>query len=102
MKNKRDIEWLYPHYDFFWSFTHSMVSFGDIDNAYDYEGAYYNGETKGIYSIFDSGSSTINIPAQYFASFIENIFYQMDEGEYSVVEGFVITECYEDFPELFF
>ena len=28
MKDSDDLQWLYPHDDFFWSFQHSMVAFG--------------------------------------------------------------------------
>lgn len=76
-----------------------MVSFGAIENAYDYQ----NEASGDLYAIFDSGSSTINVPAKYFANFIDLIFEQMADGsEYKVVEGFVMTKCYTDFPDLWF
>lgn len=43
------------------------------------------------------------MPAQYFEDFLEKIFQQVGaEAEYKVVEGFVLTRCYTNFPELFF
>ena len=55
-----------------------------------------------VYSIFDTGSSSIMIPKDYFSNFLRQIFVDMEGNEYEVASGYVITKCYRDFPVLHF
>lgn len=64
--------------DFYWSAYNTAIAIGDIEtNAF----AYTQSDEYGVYlvdssmySIFDSGISTLNISTLFFESLIENMF----------------------------
>ena len=55
-----------------------------------------------VYSIFDTGSSAIIFPKDYFTGFLVELYSQMDGDEYELASGYVMSKCYEDFPTLYF
>ena len=55
-----------------------------------------------IYSIIDSGASTIMISTLYYENFIKRIMDRVSGVEWSYQEGYVYTPCDADYPNLYF
>lgn len=55
-----------------------------------------------MYSIFDSGSSTIQVPDPVFESYVRQIFKEVGSDEYQISFGKVISKCFDNYPTLHF
>lgn len=91
--------------DFYWSAYNQAVAVGstNTNNAYGYDSVSYNQESNNqLYTIFDTGTAAINFSALYFDEFIERIFAYVGGDDYEVVQGYVVSKCYGNFPSLFF
>ena len=95
--------------DFFWAQYCQGIAIGDTkkQNTYgwgpidDYDAKSHNNKT--IYSIFDTGSSSLMISSIYYDSLIEKIFEKVPDTSYSYGKNSVITtECDASYPSLFF
>ena len=94
--------------DFFWAQYCQAVAIGDRlqSNSYrwgpidDFDLEIRDGS---IYSIFDSGSTSLMISKLYYGSLINEIFARMGNITWKYTSDFrVVTECDADYPSLFF
>ena len=88
MRNRNDLRYINLLDDFYWSAFNQAVAVGNTDpsNAYGYENVSYNQEYENkLYSIFDTGTSSINFSALYFDDFIEKIFDYVGGDDYRVI-----------------
>ena len=93
--------------DFYWSTHSTAVAIGnprDVNDIFGFqdqlEAPLYEG--KGMYTIFDTGSSDILISQIYFMDLIKKIFSKVGGKEWSFKDGVLYTKCYNNFPSLFF
>ena len=95
--------------DFFWSGYCQGVAISDtsIANSFAWD-ALTEYDTwrpdNSLYSIIDSGSPSIMISSLYFESLITAIFERTPGARFTIVEedGVVLTDCANDFPDIFF
>ena len=105
MKDPSKLAWLSLNDDYFWSAHCQGFALGTTDNSWawgsvkDQQDTISGGE---VYSIFDTGASAIIFPNYYFEQFINEMFSEMGGNEFEVTDGYVITKCYDDFPQLHF
>lgn len=66
----------------------------------DLQNAYVKGGE--VYTIFDSGSSSIAVPDPLFDPFIREIFTIAGISSYDLSNGLIITECSDDMPDIHF
>ena len=84
------------------------MAIGDTDPANTYAWENYGDYAatvvdNSIYSIIDSGATTIMISTLYYESFIKRIMDRVPGVEWSYQEGYVYTPCFEaDYPNLYF
>ena len=103
MRNPGDIRYINMLDDFYWSAYNQGVAVGSTRNAFGYSSVSYNQEQNNeLYTIFDTGTSSINFSALYFDHFIEEIFEYVGGDDYEVIQGYVVSKCYGNFPSLFF
>ena len=105
IKQGSQIEWIDVNEDFFWSVDCSGFAIGSTVNSWQWssiEGAEETISRGAAYSIFDTGSSAIMLPEEYFSSFLDLIYTDMADNEHEEANGYVISQCYDDFPELHF
>lgn len=105
MRNSADIRYIEMLDDFYWSAFNQAVAVGSThqSNAFGYESVSYNQEANNqLYTIFDTGTASINFSALYFDDLIEKIFEYVGGDDYEIVQGYVVTKCYGNFPSLFF
>eukprot|EP00354_Favella_ehrenbergii_P001286 CAMPEP_0170472308 /NCGR_PEP_ID=MMETSP0123-20130129/14364_1 /TAXON_ID=182087 /ORGANISM="Favella ehrenbergii, Strain Fehren 1" /LENGTH=362 /DNA_ID=CAMNT_0010740499 /DNA_START=595 /DNA_END=1684 /DNA_ORIENTATION=+ len=100
-----EMKWINVNDDFFWSASCLGFAIGTQSNGWQW-GSIVDAEKTvsygQVYSIFDTGSSSVIIPADYFESYLALIYEQMEGDEFEVASGYVLTKCYEDFPNLYF
>lgn len=89
--------------DFFWSHTNQGVRFGSNEaQAFTYEmmeeGTQING---GIYTIFDTGASSIFLSVLWYESFIEQL-YSITGIPYEVYQGTAVAGCSGFYPDIYF
>jgi len=94
--------------DFFWSTYNQAVGIGSTQSSsvygYGDSGDKY-AETlnnNSIYTIFDTGLSAMMISGAYFEDLITRIFKYMGATNYRIENGYVLCDCYSDFPPLYF
>ena len=105
VKNLDDIRYINNLDDFFWSAYNQGVAVGSTNQAdiFSYESVSYSQEKdNSLYTLFDTGTATINFSALYFDDFIERIFEYVGGNDYEVIQGYVVTKCYGNFPRLYF
>ena len=105
MRDSDDLAWFDVQEDFFWSAYCKGFAIGDITNGWSW------GSVKGekellkknsIYTMFDTASSQIILPQAYFPAFLEELFRNMADKEYELADGYVVSKCYDDFPNVQF
>jgi hypothetical protein len=57
-----------------------------------------------VYSIFDTGASSILVSSFFFYDILNQIYDHVGAKEYEVRsnDGYVMTVCYDNFPNLYF
>lgn len=91
--------------DYFWSLQGSGVRIGtrkedSYSFAYDKQQEIFDG-LYGVYTIMDTGSSSIYISDLWYASLIETMFSQAD-ATYTINEGKTYFDCSVNLPDLYF
>lgn len=91
--------------DYYWSANSAGFAIGEISNSWTWgsirgaEDTFDGGE---VYAIFDTGSSAIIMPEEYFSNFLTDLYASMSGNEYELSAGYVVTKCYNDFPVVHF
>ena len=92
------------HDDFFWSVQTTAVRFGKyaVDAfAFPQEPDFAIGK-EGVYSILDTGASSIYLSKLYFTSFMEKLA-KKTHTKFDQIQGRVYARCLNViFPSLFF
>ena len=98
--------------DFFWSAYNQAIGIGSTYNNFIFGYGPSNkryqqtintqGGANAVYSIFDTGLSAIMISGFYFDDLIKYIFKYIGGDNYQFYEGFIFSECYANFPDLYF
>ena len=103
MTNAEDLIFIGLQEDLFWASNCEGIAFGSLSNNYRWrdEGTAYMQDHK-VYSIFDSGASQIEFPETIFEEYIHHVFRETGGGQYSIIDGQVVSECYDSFPALHF
>jgi len=103
MKKADSIPYIALHDDLFWAASCQGFAFNELRNDYrvpDLQTTYIrNGE---VYSIFDSGSVSIQIPDPLFETFVKHLFAEAGHDDYTISRGNILTPCYDTFPTLHF
>lgn len=105
MRDEEELRWIKLNKDFFWSAYCQGFAIGDLENGWSWGSVKDEAEIvtdNSIYSMFDTGSSQIIIPQHYFAAFLEELYSQMEDKEYELADGYVVSKCYDDFPTVNF
>jgi len=105
MANPDKLTYIKLEDDLFWSTRCQGFAFGELLNDYkvpDFETDFIKGGE--VYSIFDSGSSTIQLPVQLYEPYLAALFIEVgkeveSKQEYGVG---VFVPCDETYPELHF
>ena len=105
MQHSNQVQYILLEKDFFWSAKCQGFAIGKTSNSWQWGSILDSYDTVvdgSVYSIFDTGSSAIIFPKDYFTGFLVELYSQMDGDEYEMASGYVISKCYEDFPTLYF
>ena len=93
--------------DFYWSTHTTSVAIDnprDVNNIFGFQDQIVAPlqDGKGVYTIFDTGSSDILISKIYFMDFVKKIFNKVGGKDWSFKNGVLYSKCYNNFPSLFF
>ena len=108
MRNPNKVFYIDLLDDFFWSANCQGFA---ISNVLNTDKQYVWGQIPNenttisegqVYSIFDTGASSIILSNYYFDVVLLKIYAEIGDNQYEVRNGYVMTKCYNNFPTIFF
>ena len=105
MRDPDELRWIELNEDFFWSAYCKGFAIGAIDNSWSWGSISDSDETvseNSVYATFDTAASQIIVPQHYFGKLLEQIYGYMEDNEYELKSGYVVSKCYNDFPDIHF